>query len=105
MSKPIFRADHCGSLVRPEKLRSARVEHLHRRISDAQLRAIEDECIASALRLQKDAGLEIFSDGEFRRDFWLSAVSDEFFEGMHNEGIDFTRHPYLKGKEIAEKEV
>ncbi len=104
MSKRIYRADHCGSLVRPAKLRAARVDHLHRRISDVQLRAIEDECITSALKLQQDAGLKIFSDGEFRRDFWLSAVSDEFFDGMQNEGIDYTRHPYLKGKEVAERE-
>jgi 5-methyltetrahydropteroyltriglutamate--homocysteine methyltransferase len=100
----IYRADHCGSLVRPDKLRAARVDHLHRRISDGQLRQIEDACIADALKLQKDAGLQIFSDGEFRRDFWLSAVSDEFFDGMRNEGIDYTRHPYLKGREIAERE-
>lgn len=105
MSKTIYRADHCGSLVRPQKLRAARVDHLHGRVNDAALRKIEDECITSALKLQQDAGLTIFSDGEFRRDFWLSAVSDEFFDGMHNEGIDFTRHPYLKGKDIPEQEA
>jgi len=105
MSKSIYRADHCGSMVRPPKLRSARVDHLHRRISDGELRKIEDDCITSALKLQQDVGLKIFSDGEFRRDFWLSAVSDEFFDGMHNEGIDFTRHPYLKGKDIPEQEA
>jgi 5-methyltetrahydropteroyltriglutamate--homocysteine methyltransferase len=105
MTRVIYRADHCASLVRPAKLRAARVDHLHGRITDAELRAIEDDCILSALKLQQDAGLQIFSDGEFRRDFWLSAVSDEFFDGMQNEGIDYTRHPYLKGKEIAEREV
>lgn len=105
MGKTVYRADHCGSLIRPQTLRTARVDHLHCRISDARLREIEDECILSALELQKDAGLQIFSDGEFRRDFWLSAVSDRFFDGMQNEGIDYTRHPYLKGKEIAEQEA
>jgi 5-methyltetrahydropteroyltriglutamate--homocysteine methyltransferase len=103
MRKTIYRADHCGSLVRPQRLRAARVDHPHGRVSNAQLRKIEDQCITSALELQQDAGLEIFSDGEFRRDFWLSAVSDEFFDGMHNEGIDYTRHPYLKGKDIPEQ--
>jgi 5-methyltetrahydropteroyltriglutamate--homocysteine methyltransferase len=105
VSRTVYRADHCGSLVRPRKLRVARVDHLHGRIGDTALREIEDECVAFALALQRDAGLRIFSDGEFRRDFWLSAVSDEFFDGMQNEGIDFTRHPYLKGKEIAEQEA
>ena len=105
MTKPIHRADHCGSLVRPKKLRTARVDYLHRKVGKEQLREIEDECIETALKLQEEAGLRIFSDGEFRRDFWLSAVSDEFFAGMENHGIDFTRHPYLRGREISDSEA
>jgi 5-methyltetrahydropteroyltriglutamate--homocysteine methyltransferase len=105
MAKAIYRADHCGSLVRPQKLRTARANYLHGKITAPQLRAIEDECIVAALKLQQDAGLKIFSDGEFRRDFWLSAVSDEFFGGMENQGVDYTRHPYLKGKEIEDSEI
>jgi len=105
MTKPIYRADHCGSLVRPQKLRKARVDCLHGKVGKEQLRAIEDECITSALKLQQEVGLRIYSDGEFRRDFWLSAVSDEFFDGMENHGIDFTRHPYLRGKEINDSEA
>jgi len=104
MTKPIYRADHCGSLVRPQELRTARTDYLHGKITKPQLRGIEDRCIVSALKLQQDAGLKIYSDGEFRRDFWLSAVSDEFFDGMENHGIDYTRHPYLRGKEIKDSE-
>ena len=104
MTKPIYRADHCGSLVRPQELRTARTDYLHGKITKPQLREIEDRCIVSALKLQQDAGLKIYSDGEFRRDFWLSAVSDEFFDGMENHGIDYTRHPYLRGKEIKDSE-
>jgi 5-methyltetrahydropteroyltriglutamate--homocysteine methyltransferase len=102
MSNIIHRADHCGSLVRPEKLRTARLDFLRGRIGASQLADIEDECILAALKLQRDVGLGIYSDGEFRRDFWLSAVSAEFFEGMENEGIDYIRHPYLKGKNIQD---
>jgi 5-methyltetrahydropteroyltriglutamate--homocysteine methyltransferase len=105
MAKTIYRADHCGSLVRPQKLRAARTDYLHGKIDKPRLREIEDECVTEALTLQREAGLEIYSDGEFRRDFWLSAVSDEYFEGMKNEGIDFTRHAYLRGKEIKEQET
>ncbi len=76
-----------------------------RKISAQALRDIEDDCIVAALKLQQDTGLKIFSDGEFRRDFWLSAVSDEFFSGMENQGVDYTRHPYLKGKEIQDSEI
>jgi 5-methyltetrahydropteroyltriglutamate--homocysteine methyltransferase len=104
MPRAIYRADHCGSLVRPQKLRTARLDYLRGRMSAEELSALEDECILAGLKLQRDAGLRIFSDGEFRRDFWLSAVSDEFFEGMHNEGIDYTRHPYLKGKDIKDSD-
>jgi 5-methyltetrahydropteroyltriglutamate--homocysteine methyltransferase len=104
MSKPIYRADHCGSLVRPAKLREARLDYRRGRIDARRLAEIEDECILAALDLQRDAGIEIFSDGEFRRDFWLSAVSDEFFDGMENQGIDFTRHPYLKDKSIEDSD-
>lgn len=102
MARVIYRADHCGSLVRPQQLRAARLDFLRGRISAADLARIEDECILAALKLQQEAGLGIYSDGEFRRDFWLSAVSDEFFEGMENEGIDFVRHPYLKDKDIKD---
>jgi 5-methyltetrahydropteroyltriglutamate--homocysteine methyltransferase len=104
MSKTVYRADHCGSLVRPQKLRMARLDFRRGRLSATELAAIEDECILAALQLQRDVGLRIYSDGEFRRDFWLSAVSDEFFDGMANEGIDFARHPYLKGKEIKDSD-
>ena len=102
MAGVVYRADHCGSLVRPQQLRNARLDFLRGRIGAADLAKVEDECILAALKLQQDVGLGIYSDGEFRRDFWLSAVSDEFFEGMENEGIDFVRHPYLKGKDIKD---
>jgi 5-methyltetrahydropteroyltriglutamate--homocysteine methyltransferase len=104
MSKTVFRADQCGSLIRPPSLRAARADYLRKKITPAELEKIENECILSALKMQQAAGLQIFSDREFRRDFWLSAVSDEFYEGMENKGIDFTRHPYLKGKNIKEPE-
>jgi 5-methyltetrahydropteroyltriglutamate--homocysteine methyltransferase len=104
MTKAIYRADHCGSLVRPQKLRTARLDYRRGRMTAAQLDDLENECILDALRLQRDVGLQICSDGEFRRDFWLSAVSDEFFDGMENQGIDYVRHPYLKGKDIKDSD-
>src|ERR1700704_4600390 len=95
MTRKVYRADHCGSLVRPQKLRTARLDFRRGRIAAKELAPVEDEALLAALKLQQEAGLKIFSDGEFRRDFWLSAVSDEFFEGMENQGIDYARHPYL----------
>lgn len=100
----IYRADHCGSLVRPPELRTARLDFRRGRIGAQQLSDLEDECILAALRLQQDVGLKIYSDGEFRRDFWLSAVSDEYFEGMENSGIDYTRYPFLKDKDVKDSD-
>lgn len=94
----IYRADHCGSLVRPQTLRTARLDHLRGRIGDDELSTIEDECIIAAFELQRNAGLKIYSDGEFRRDFWLSAVSDRYFDGMENLGVDYTRHPFFAAR-------
>jgi 5-methyltetrahydropteroyltriglutamate--homocysteine methyltransferase len=104
MTKRIFRADHCGSLIRPDKLRRARLGRLHDRINDAELAAIEDEAILDVLRMQREAGLEIYSDGEFRRAFWLSAISDKFIHGFEDRGIDYTRYPTLIGKDVKDRE-
>ena len=104
MTKPIFRADHCGSLIRPDKLRRARIERLHGRIGDAELAAIEDEAILDVLKMQRDVGIEIYSDGEFRRAFWLSAISDKFFDGFEDRGIDYKRYPTLVSKEVKDRE-
>jgi methionine synthase II (cobalamin-independent) len=98
MAKRVFRADHCGSLIRPDKLRRARIDRLHGRIGDAELTAIEDEAIIDVLKMQRDSGIEIYSDGEFRRAFWLSSISDNFFHGFEDRGIDYVRYPPLVGK-------
>src|SRR5687767_8365769 len=104
MTKRIFRADHCGSLIRPDKLRRARIDRLHGRVGDAELTAIEDAAILDVLKLQRDAGIGIYSDGEFRRAFWLSAISDKFFHGFEDRGIDYERYPTLVGKQVADRE-
>jgi methionine synthase II (cobalamin-independent) len=67
---PPFRADHVGSLLRPPELRRARDRHTAGEIDAAQLRAIEDEAIAEAVRQQEAVGLHSATDGEFRRASW-----------------------------------
>jgi 5-methyltetrahydropteroyltriglutamate--homocysteine methyltransferase len=69
-TRPPFRADHVGSLLRPAKLLRAREEHLAGVISAAQLRAVEDDAIRDAVRMQRDVGLQSATDGEFRRGSW-----------------------------------
>jgi len=69
-TSPPFRADHVGSLLRPQPLLDARDDHAAGRIDDDQLRAVEDEAIREIVRMQEDAGLRSATDGEFRRASW-----------------------------------
>ncbi len=70
MSKPFFRADHVGSLLRPERLKKARADFHTGALDRAGLTAIEDDCIAGCIAMQENAGLESVTDGEFRRENW-----------------------------------
>jgi hypothetical protein len=67
---PPFRADHVGSLLRPPRLLQARDDHAAGRISDEELRAVEDDAIRDVVAMQRDAGLQSATDGEFRRASW-----------------------------------
>jgi 5-methyltetrahydropteroyltriglutamate--homocysteine methyltransferase len=67
---PPFRADHVGSILRPQALKEARAQHEQKRIGDAQLKEIEDREIAKVIRQQEAIGLELATDGEFRRSWW-----------------------------------
>ena len=67
---PPFRADHVGSLLRPPALLQAREDHAAGRIDDDELRAIEDDAVREAVKMQEDVGLRVATDGEFRRASW-----------------------------------
>jgi 5-methyltetrahydropteroyltriglutamate--homocysteine methyltransferase len=67
---PPFRADHVGSLLRPPDLRRARADFKAGRIDSDELRAVEDDAILNVMALQRDAGLQTVTDGEFRRTSW-----------------------------------
>jgi 5-methyltetrahydropteroyltriglutamate--homocysteine methyltransferase len=69
-TKPPFRADHVGSLLRPPALLQAREDFAQGRIEADALRAVEDEAIREAVRKQEEAGLRSATDGEFRRASW-----------------------------------
>ena len=69
-TKPPFRAEHVGSLLRPAALKQARADRAAGRIDAAQLRAIEDEAIRDIVRRQEELGLQAVTDGELRRDSW-----------------------------------
>ena len=66
--RPPFRADHVGSLLRPQSLLELRERVERGEATTAALRAHEDECIRAVVRLQEGLGLAGVTDGEFRRE-------------------------------------
>lgn len=62
-----FHADVVGSLLRPAALKTARQQFLQGEIDALQLREVEDQQIRLAVAKQKDLGLAVVTDGEFRR--------------------------------------
>jgi 5-methyltetrahydropteroyltriglutamate--homocysteine methyltransferase len=87
--KPPYRADHIGSLLRPKRLREA-----FRNLSGGDLRAVQDECIREVVQLQLDCGLQVVTDGEFRRiSYWEKFV--RLTEGLEVRDAVFTFHDAL----------
>ncbi|GAA4300408.1 5-methyltetrahydropteroyltriglutamate--homocysteine S-methyltransferase [Klenkia terrae] len=70
MTSPPFRADHVGSLLRPEYLLTARARFAAGELDADGLRAVEDEAVDEVVRMQADLGLATATDGEFRRASW-----------------------------------
>ena len=62
-----IRTDVVGSLLRPAAVREARVAFDEGKLSGEALRAIEDDAIRDAVRLQEELGLDVVTDGEMRR--------------------------------------
>src|SRR5689334_2724138 len=69
-TKPPFRADHVGSLLRPAPLKDARARFARGEIDRAALKAVEDREIERIIRKQEEVGLQAVTDGEFRRSWW-----------------------------------
>ena len=62
-TKPPFRADHVGSLLRPVALKDAREKFAKGEIAAAELKAVEDREIERVIKKQEEAGLEAITDG------------------------------------------
>ena len=65
-----FRADHVGSLIRPEVLIDARERHQAGQLADDALREIQERAIRDVVALQEEAGLKSITDGEYNRGSW-----------------------------------
>jgi 5-methyltetrahydropteroyltriglutamate--homocysteine methyltransferase len=107
--KPLskIRTDVVGSLLRPNPLKEAYAQADQGKIFTEELRRIEDEAIREAVRLQEEAGLDVVTDGEFRRlnfqDSFAASVTGfdarrmdlAFMESLSREGKPLQRwDPY-----------
>ena len=68
------RSDVVGSLLRPSYLREMRQAVCEGRASTAELRAAEDRAVREAVALQEAAGLNVITDGEYRRYSWIATI-------------------------------
>jgi 5-methyltetrahydropteroyltriglutamate--homocysteine methyltransferase len=101
-------ADHIGSLLRPKKLREAFRRHAAGEMRDDELRVAQDEAIRDVVTLQQECGLQVATDGEFRRtSYWEKFV--RLTQGLVVKDAVFTFHdaaghesqftaPYVSGK-------
>lgn len=107
--KPPFRTDHVGSLLRPASVVEARKKFYTDApaISADELREIEDAAIADAINMQEDVGLQVATDGEYRRYFWhydFMGMLTGFEMETRGVGIQFEGntlpplYPTIKGK-------
>jgi len=90
-TRPPFRADHVGSLIRPAKLRDAHAANLQGKLAPAALREIEDAAIKDAIAMQERVGLRPITDGEFRRNNWR----DRFFERVDGFSKDKVQSSFI----------
>ena len=66
-TKPPFRADHVGSILRTTPVKDARAKREKGEITAAQLKEVEDREIDKIIKKQEEIGLKLATDGEFRR--------------------------------------
>jgi 5-methyltetrahydropteroyltriglutamate--homocysteine methyltransferase len=114
---PPFRADQIGSFLRPAALKDARAKREKGEISADDLKKVEDREIENLIKQQETVGLQLATDGEFRRSWWhfdfysmLDGVElYELDHGIQFQGIQtkaqsirvkgklgFSNHPFLE---------
>jgi methionine synthase II (cobalamin-independent) len=69
-TKPPFRADHVGSILRSAAIKEGRARRDRGTLSQMELKAIEDVEVEKIIKKQEDIGLQLATDGEYRRSWW-----------------------------------
>jgi methionine synthase II (cobalamin-independent) len=70
----VVRADVVGSLLRPEYLREIRDAARRGTVDSEELHGAEDRAVREAIALQEDAGIDVITDGEYRRNGWIALI-------------------------------
>jgi 5-methyltetrahydropteroyltriglutamate--homocysteine methyltransferase len=83
-STPPYRAEHIGSLLRPQNLIDARDAFDAGKLSREELTETENAAIADVVKYQEGLGLKVVTDGEYRR---ISYFVD-FVNGL--DGVEAT---------------
>lgn len=125
VKKAPFKADHVGSLLRPDSIHQARKDFKEGKITAEQLREVETAEIKHIVDKQIEVGLKAVTDGEFRRTFWhtdfmahingfegyapekgyqFKNVETEAYDVRNNDKISFNdAHPFISDfKEFKE---
>jgi len=103
-ARPPFRADHVGSLLRPQEVLQGRDDFAAGQISAGQLKEIEDAAIQKIIGMQGEVGLKTATDGELRRESWhmdfiyslggVTKVQDDTIKvAFHNKDKNFEWTP------------
>ena len=76
-SVPLFPVTTVGSWTRSPELLRAQSRKQRGRISAAEFERVADEAVLETLRLQEEAGVDLVTDGEQRRDNFYSFVAEK----------------------------
>lgn len=107
-----FKFDIVGSFLRPEYLKQARGDFKNGNISREELKAVEDKAITELIQKQKNVGLPVITDGEFRRSSWHLDFMWEFHGVGHkktetgipfHDEVAFIDDTFLTGKVSVDK--
>jgi 5-methyltetrahydropteroyltriglutamate--homocysteine methyltransferase len=82
----MYHSDVIGSLLRPNYLSQARAAHEAGQLSAPEFKRIEDRAVDQAIAMQEGVGLDVVTDGEFRRFSFLDQIIGELEGVIEREG-------------------
>ncbi len=91
-------AEHVGSLLRPPWLLEARTAHEQGMLTGQRLRELEDRAALEVIDLQRQAGIDVYTDGEVRRESWRAGLMESLDGVVPAPRVDMKW--YRDGKEL-----